>query len=281
MKLTVKIINELKKKMNIASDSHIVGIRGCSSSVYGEWVESIDIKEEKIDHVLMNCLFIVIDGKKMLPLNGSTTPHDKYLRRAKDKDGKGANQLELGFYKHYVKGIHNPSPDTSHAALRQTRIQPVRRSRNNAVIDSDDYIQLGNFNDNIHAAWANVGGKTHASAGCQVIAGYPDCKKRSGNTGHWKLFHDYIYSLEQISFNYLLIPYRWIESTVNKKMSEILIFGSEGDRVRELQARLRVATDGQFGKSTFEAVLKYQKKMNLTVDGIVGYNTLKQIGMIK
>jgi len=143
-----------------------------------------------------------------------------------------------------------------------------------SFIDDEDYIEIGNFNDNIHAAWSNVGGKTHASAGCQVIAGYPDCKRREGNTGHWKIFRDYIYSLEQNSFNYLLVPFRWLESIVNKTMNEMLIFGSNGESVKLLQSYFKLPQDGDFVKTTYEAVLKYQKKMKLKVDGRAGASLL-------
>lgn len=55
-------------------------------------------------------------------------------------------------------------------------------------------------------------------------------------------------------------------------------YGSSGDDVKELQRRLNsagysVAVDGSYGEQTRNAVQDYQKKNNLTVDGIVGSET--------
>ncbi len=55
-------------------------------------------------------------------------------------------------------------------------------------------------------------------------------------------------------------------------------YGSSGEDVKKLQAELNkygynLAVDGQFGSKTQSAVKDYQKKNNLSVDGIVGENT--------
>ncbi len=55
-------------------------------------------------------------------------------------------------------------------------------------------------------------------------------------------------------------------------------YGSSGDDVKELQRRLNsagysVAVDGSFGNQTRSAVQDYQKKNNLTIDGVVGSQT--------
>ena len=44
-----------------------------------------------------------------------------------------------------------------------------------------------------------------------------------------------------------------------------------------IQKAIGVSIDGKFGKNTKAAVIKWQKLMNLTADGIVGYNTWKKI----
>jgi len=280
MKITIKTIQELKKNLNISHDIHIVGIRGSSSSEYGKWLDEIDIESKQIDHESMNCSFLLINNNKMMILQGSTSPHKKYLTTALKNNGKGANQLEPGFYRYYSKGSHSPSVETAHKALRQTRQQPVRRSSDNLIFDLNDRIEIANVNDNIHAAWCNVNGKTHASAGCQVIAGYPDCQKRKGNTSHWKLFHDHIYSLNQNDFNYLLIPFRWVENTVNKVMKPIIIFGSVSEDVKKIQKFFNIAQDGIYLKETYQKVLEFQKQQKISVDGIVGSTTLSKMGKI-
>ena len=53
----------------------------------------------------------------------------------------------------------------------------------------------------------------------------------------------------------------------------LLRTGSKGQEVRELQVALGIKADGVFGEKTHDAVLAYQRKHNLIVDGIVGPQT--------
>ena len=58
--------------------------------------------------------------------------------------------------------------------------------------------------------------------------------------------------------------------------------GSKGDKVKELQTKLNkvgnnLVVDGSFGSATEKAVKEFQKKYNLTVDGIAGPNTIKKL----
>ena len=58
--------------------------------------------------------------------------------------------------------------------------------------------------------------------------------------------------------------------------------GSKGNKVKELQTKLNkvgnnLVVDGSFGSATEKAVKEFQKKYNLTVDGIAGPNTIKKL----
>lgn len=61
--------------------------------------------------------------------------------------------------------------------------------------------------------------------------------------------------------------------------------GSRGTEVRNIQTRLKTwgyysySVDGIYGWRTAEAVKKFQKKHNLTADGICGPATLEKIGL--
>ena len=61
--------------------------------------------------------------------------------------------------------------------------------------------------------------------------------------------------------------------------------GSRGDTVKTMQKKLKNwgyytgAVDGIFGANTKKAVMLFQKKNGLSVDGIVGNQTLKALGM--
>lgn len=62
-------------------------------------------------------------------------------------------------------------------------------------------------------------------------------------------------------------------------------YGSTGEEVKSIQTKLKSwgyydgDVDGIYGSKTFNAVKKFQKKNNLKVDGIVGDETLKALGI--
>jgi putative chitinase len=53
--------------------------------------------------------------------------------------------------------------------------------------------------------------------------------------------------------------------------------GSKGEEVKQLQSKLGLSADGDFGQKTEDAVKAYQLKNGLTPDGIVGPNTWQKI----
>lgn len=62
--------------------------------------------------------------------------------------------------------------------------------------------------------------------------------------------------------------------------------GSRGDSVRDLQQKLnangyKLAEDGAFGSNTYNAVLDYQRKNKLAVDGVVGDETWGSLGKVQ
>ncbi|MEG0741959.1 MAG: spore cortex-lytic enzyme [Clostridia bacterium] len=62
-------------------------------------------------------------------------------------------------------------------------------------------------------------------------------------------------------------------------------WGSKGEQVRLIQQKLKQygyftgAVDGVFGKQTYDAVVKFQRKNGLNVDGAVGSTTAAAIGI--
>ena len=61
--------------------------------------------------------------------------------------------------------------------------------------------------------------------------------------------------------------------------------GSRGDEVKQIQTKLKNwgyykgNVDGIFGEQTKQAVISFQKKNNLTADGVAGPQTLKAMGI--
>ena len=151
--------------------------------------------------------------------------------------------------------------------------------------DNDDRVEFTNPYDNIHAAWSmGTDHDYYASAGCQVVVGYPRCEKRGDvdNVGPWAVFQKRAYELDdQQRFPYMLLNGRDAQriATYNgRKMSVRLRFGSKGPLVETLQKALRDRfyyegnLDGDFGKKTLKAVLQFQTDHfgPSADDGIVG-----------
>jgi hypothetical protein len=227
------------------------------------------------------------EEKEIAIFPGSTVPHRDYISKSVSRGGQGANQLMTGYYSDYRKGVHKAGSPTEHDAFRQVNFHPIRRTADDIDFDNDDRVEFDNPNDNIHAGWCmGVNSTNYASAGCQVLVGYPQCKKpgREQATGPWKVFKKNAYDLPQKSFGYILLDgreaYR-VASAGTSKISARLRFGSQGEIVKKLQRALQSKLfyegniDGDFGNRTLRAVLKFQTTSfgQNADDGIVGPQT--------
>lgn len=272
------------------------GLRGClPADPFNHNVR----KEQAVNAAAIDYLFPRCTLGQWLPeeetvavFPGSTVPHSKNLRTALAKGGAGANQLMPGFYKDYRKGVHKAGSATGHDAFRQTAPHPIRRSADDLDIDNDDRVEYDNPNDNIHAAWCQgIDHGSFASAGCQVVVGYPSCASRGNSpaVGAWKTFKDNAYALEQEVFPYLLFNGRTAEAiaAAKGKVPLRLTYGSDGPMVDTLQQALRERgyyegeIDEDFGPRTLRAVIALQKHAfgPNDADGIVGSNTAGALGM--
>ena len=67
--------------------------------------------------------------------------------------------------------------------------------------------------------------------------------------------------------------------------AEVVAWGSKGDAVTQIQLKLKEygymtgAADGVFGKETYDAVVWFQRRNGLTVDGVVGAQTAAGLGL--
>ncbi len=67
-------------------------------------------------------------------------------------------------------------------------------------------------------------------------------------------------------------------AVVTAKSSPILGYGSKGEAVRTLQRLLGIRVDGDFRSDTRRAVVGFQKRKGLLVDGVVGPETWRALG---
>ncbi len=224
---------------------------------------------------------------------GSTIPHRKYVKTSLEKEGRGTNQLMTGFYDDYRKGMHKMGSASGHEAFRQTRGHPIRRTADDFDFDGDDRVEFTNPYDNIHAAWSmGVNHNDYASAGCQVVVGYPRCTGRGDepDVGPWKIFKKNAYGLRRKSFPYMLLnglEAKRVAVSNSKKMSARLRFGSRGTLVEKVQKELKERgyyegkIDGDFGPRTLRALLDFQTATfgPSSDDGIVGPITASVLGI--
>lgn len=223
----------------------------------------------------------------------STVPHKRYVKSSLDRGGSGANMLISGFYKDYRKGWHKAGKPSGHEAFRQDNKLPVRRTADDMDYDNDDRLEYMRPYDNMHAGWCM--GADHdyfASAGCQVIVGYPKCQSRnnSPDTGPWKTFKENAYAISQQSFDYMLLHGRDALKTASNsgsKLSSRLRFGSTGSLVGKIQGKLNALNyyegkiDDDFGPRTLRALLEFQEDYfgDDADDGIVGPMTASALGV--
>ncbi len=209
-----------------------------------EWLSSVSLQSAKIDYNHMRCVLGIWDLKnqRIYAAPGSTVPNEKQLRLAHSKGGKGANQLEPGFYQDFIKGEHLQGKARGHSALRQSASRFYRRPVNSWRITKNAPLFWGNPHDNLHCAWNLDPEQTgFSSAGCLVVAGWPACpriEKQTENQGYWKEYHSRVYQSSQSRYPLLLLDYNILLKAFVQKHPQI-VFGSSGEVVRKVQTKLK------------------------------------------
>ena len=251
-----------------------LGLRGCLPVNPGdhEFRAQQDLVAANTDNVHPRCTLVqwLPSRRKFAVYPGSTVPHRKYVDASAAQGGAGANQLLTGFFVDFRKGVHRSGKPTGHQAFCQTNNRPYRRTANDAIYATDDRVEMENPGDNLHAGWCTgVDAEDFASAGCQVLVGFPACSQRAGqlSVGPWRAFHDAAYALAQQSFGYALLgglEAQRVALAGNGKMERVR-FGSEGARARRVQEGLKRAghyegeVEGKFGLRSLRALLAFQE----------------------
>jgi putative chitinase len=74
-----------------------------------------------------------------------------------------------------------------------------------------------------------------------------------------------------------VIPTRATAPAASASTSTVLRRGSTGDAVKQMQQKLGIAADGNFGPNTEAAVRAWQAANGLTADGVVGPRTMEKL----
>ena len=295
------LLSTLWRKSNYAPPEDkmlFFGLRGCLPEKPQDQSKrsSHMMRLADIDHRHLRCTIGQwIPGKGITLFAASTVPWIKYVKSSKGKGGSGTNQLMRGLLR-YRKGYHGYQSDYGHSAFRQDMWFPIRRTKDDLDYDNDD--SLDNYDmgssphDNLHAARCISidHDEGFASAGCQVVAGYAKGNPTQGGSlnGPWKTFQTNAYNLDQKVFLYALFGgYEASTLASQGKASSVLRYGSQGNKVEELQGALKEAgyykmkVDGDFGKGTLHAAMDYQtdKLGPHSDDGIIGPVTASELGI--
>lgn len=209
----------------------------------GKFLDKVSICKTKIDYHHMRCCFVYWHPKKnkILVVPGSTVPHRDQVIMAASKGGKGANQLEPGFFTDLTLGDHLQGKLRAHKALRQTRPRFIRRASQAPPYTSTDKLFFSNPYDNFHCAWnEKIEVSGFSSAGCMVVAGQPHCPALSSKpaSGPWKKLIHEIGKSKQENFSCLLLSQEQISQHLIKQISG-MIYGSTGAQVKEFQRWLK------------------------------------------
>lgn len=294
LKFTSLHLNKLLKQNSFPlppEDIVLFGFRGCSPvwKDDNEFRQTQAVQINPINYYTMNCTIGIWfpDKQAIACFTGSTVPHKSNIEKAMRANGMGTNQMMTGYFQ-YEKGIHKPGTPTGHQALIQKGSRPHRRTANNSSYGNDDRVEYGNPWDNMHSAWSMGGNSGFASAGCQVIMGFPKCQRNPDNLGPWKEFHDIIYGSNQKTFSYFLLDASDLNNVVNSRViSNRLRYGSKSLKVKELQDALikkgikDINCNGIFDWKTLQAVLTFQERTfgKDSDDGIVGEITASALGI--
>jgi len=225
----------------------IIAIRGALPVRFKRgWCHEVNLNIQKVDYKHMRCSIGLWNPQtqKLFFAPGSTVPYYDEVLKATDKGGKGANQLEPGYYTDLFKGEHLMGKLKGHQALRQTAYRFVRRAAHPPPYVKSDPLFFSNPYDNLHCSWnAQITNPGYASAGCLVVSGQPFCKrmpKPLTQSGPWKHFHNKVYAIKQKKFPLLLVEANTIRKLNHTPHSPTyLCYGSQGAPVKKLQNLLK------------------------------------------
>lgn len=265
-----------------ASSLILFGLRGClPRPAPARWSRILRLEPAAIDHVHMRCTLGIWDrqDRRIYAAPASTVPHRDNVERAAARGGKGANQIEPGYYPDLAKGEHLQGKLNGHQALRQTAGRFYRRSPAGLPYSSKSPLFFGNPYDNLHCGWNEDGLLPgFRSAGCLVVAGLPHCPRHERphpNQGPWKTFHHILYGSSQKTFPILILPAAEAQALLAEGEDRVgtgtesrprrraakprLVFGSKGEGVKALQKKLSAAgfykgpANGEMGIRTYRA----------------------------
>ncbi len=241
-----------------------------------ENADSIPLEDARPNHVSYRCILGYYNLKtgKLSAYTGSTVPWHEYMSKRMKH-----NLLPTGCYI-YKLGTHRPANQSrwvtpalrlSDAKGSDSGLVTVLRNGDDTTFDFEDDWDQCAPSDNIHTAYSHTG---FSSLGCQTVKG-------GMHDGLWADFQKHLKTLPagvrvdyvlttgaEVSIAASLIARGADKATITKALGR-LRFGSEGERVNRLQAKLGLPATGYFGASTKSALIAFQEDKEIGADGIL------------
>ena len=201
-------------------------------------------------------------------------------------DGKVGEKTKAVLYskkaKSYAQAHATPTPKPTAKPTPKPTAKPTARPTSTPNLTRNYYLRLGSSGSRVETlqrrlielGWldGNVTGNYDAATEAAVTAFQEQYKD---------LWNDGVAGPETLRALYSSGAARTKKAAASS--GETLEFGSEGDRVRKLQQKLKDlgylagTVDGKFGVATEAAVIAFQKNNNLTADGKAGSATLSKL----
>ena len=284
---------------DIRDEVVLFALRGCLPTNLQDITRSAlkPLRQIAVDYQRLRCTVGWADRKngQLMACPGSSVPHRKHIEKALAHSGQGANCLAPGLLR-FAKGTH---PSTggygSQVAFTQAQPFPHQRTQDDLDYDDDDVITVGFPGDNLHAAYVDSATSdfppNFESAGCIVVAGFPVRQgyAQSRDLGCWPRFRDAAYAVEQDSFAMILAHGGETEAIATAPVGSVpcmLRYGSAGPLVERVQQALVGAgllnptqVDGRYGRTTLNAVVAFQRRERLSIDGTCALHTADALGI--
>lgn len=285
---------------SITDDIVLFAFRGCLPTNLQDVTKTAlkPLRQIPVDYLRLRCTVGWADLRsgQLMACPASTVPHQKHIQMALNKSGQGTNCLTPGLLR-FAKGTHpGAGGHGSHVAFRQAQPFPYQRTKDDLDYDDDDVITVGTPGDNLHAGYTDTTSSdfppNFESAGCIVVAGYPTRHgySNSRDIGCWPRLRDAAYASAQESFSLILANGGEAEAVATAPPASVpclLRFGSTGPLVAKVQhalAKVGLLEPGQidshYGRTTLNAVVAFQRRERLSVDGTCALNTADALGII-
>ena len=209
---------------------------------------------------------------------GSTLPSARFL--ANPVNPKGTAYLIPGLYS-YKLDMHMGG--TPHVAFRQNSDNPVARTKDQTLGNSDDILDFGHFGQDIHAAFTRseleVDSGNLSSAGSVVISGPPE-EKGDGNPSQYQDFATSAVKSGQSLFKMALFTVNDLIAIQSEEVGFPEVrYGSTGKQAQEVLDQLReidplqVSSGEELGFSALAALNDLPSEVRSAISGDCGLLT--------